>query len=98
MLKVLKKTLFIIFVSLSFTVAAEDYKHPVLTGSQVIEHVLKHEKLNKNDVKVILLNFDYIQRKWHLELIPSTKPCIDCYPSFYIEDTQDPKIESLMHG
>jgi len=64
----------------------------------VIDLVLQQQQLDKNDVKVILLNFDYLQRKWHLELAPSTKPCLDCYPGFYIEDAQDPKIESFMHG
>jgi hypothetical protein len=98
MLKVLKKILFIFLVSLSFTIAAKDYNHPTLTASQIIEHVLNHENLDASDVKVILLNFDYIQRKWHLELAPSTTPCIDCYPGFYIEDTQNPKIERFMHG
>lgn len=98
MLNNMKKVLFVILVSLSFSLAAEDYKHPILIASQVIELVLQQEQLDKNDVKVILLNFDYLQRKWHLELAPSTKPCIDCYPSFYIEDAQDPKIDSFMHG
>lgn len=94
----MKKILFIILVSLSFSLAAGDYKPPVLKASQVIDLVLQQEQLEKSDIKVILLNFDYLQRKWHLELAPSTKPCLDCYPGFYIEDAQDPKIESFMHG
>jgi len=94
----MKKILLVILVLLSFTLAAEGYKQPVLTASQVIDLVLQQQKLEKNDVKVILLNFDYLQRKWHIELAPPTKPCLDCYPSFYIEDAQNPKIESFMHG
>jgi len=94
----MKKILFVILVSLSFSLAAEEYKQPILTASQVVDLVLQHEQLDKNDIKVILLNFDYLQRKWHLELAPSTKPCLDCYPGFYIDDAQDPKIESFMHG
>jgi hypothetical protein len=43
----LKKILFFILVSLSFSLAAEDYKQPVLTASQVIDLVLQQEQLEK---------------------------------------------------
>jgi hypothetical protein len=98
MLKNLQKILFVILLSLPLTLLAEEFNQPILSATQVIERVLQHEKLDTKDVKVILLNFDYLQRKWHLELAPAYKSCLDCYPAYYIEDAQDPKIESVMHG
>jgi len=94
----MKKILFIILLALPLTVLAEEFSPPILSASQVIERVLQHENLDKNNVKVILLNLDFLQRQWHLELAPTHKTCLDCYPAYYIEDAQEPKIESLMHG
>ena len=93
-----KLSLLVIVLALSSSTPAQEFKQPLLKASDVIDFVIKHEGLNKTDVKVILLNFDYLNNTWHVELAPVTEPCIDCYPSYYIEDSKDPKIKKIMHG
>jgi hypothetical protein len=93
-----KIPLFVILSVLSFYVNAEEYSQPILKASEVVDLILEREGLKKEDVKVILLRFDYLKSIWHVELVPANEPCIDCYPSFYIQDSKDPKIEKLIHG
>jgi len=94
----MKKIIFIILLTLSFSVSAEEYKSPILDVSEVLEILFKHENLKKEDVKVVLLKFDYLKKIWHVELVHANEPCIDCYPSFYIQDSENSKIDKLMHG
>ena len=94
----MKKVVIFILMALTFSVHAEEYKRPILQASDVIEFVLQHKNIKGEDVKVILLKFDYLKKLWHLELSPVGQSCFDCFPSFYIYDSENPKVITLMRG
>lgn len=85
-------------IALSSLVFGAEYSKPIHSPEQIVNVVLKSAKLNRKDVKVILLRYDYLKKEWHLELTPNNQACIDCYPSYYIEDTKPPKVKTIPHG
>ena len=94
----MKKLSFIYLLFFSICVDAQQLYQPVLTASEVVNYLLIQENLKKDDVKVVIIEFDYLKNVWHIELAPAKVPCIDCYPAYYIENTRRPKIKKLMHG
>lgn len=98
MFKNIKQVLFISLLFLSIDASAQKYNNPVLKASEVIEFLIEREKLVKEGVKVILLRFDYLNNRWHVEISPTNEQCIDCFPSYFIENSIKPLIQKGMHG
>lgn len=94
----MNKLFLLLLLALSLNVNAQEYESPVLKASEVIAFIIKHEKLKKEDVNVLLLKFDYLKNKWHVELEPVNEACTDCFPSYHITNSTKPIIEKEMHG
>ena len=85
-------------IALSSLAFGGEYSKPIHSPEQIVNVVLKSANLKRKDVKVVLLRYDYLKKEWHLELTPSNHTCIDCYSSYYIEDTKPPKVKTILHG
>ncbi len=85
-----------------FTLSAiawgDEYVGPLHTPEDAIKAILGSEKFDRKDVKVVLLKYDYLKKEWHIELTPSKQKCLDCYPTYLIEDTEPLKIKKIPHG
>lgn len=84
--------------ALSSFAFGDGYVGPMHTPEDVIQTILRNENLDRKDVKVILLQYDYLKKEWHVELAPTRKTCIDCYPSYFLENAEPLKVKKLLHG
>ena len=85
-------------LALSSFAFGDEYVEPIHTPEDVIKVILRSENLDRKDVKVIFLKYDYLKKEWHVELTPTRKTCVDCYPSYFLENAEPLKVKKLPHG
>ncbi|GAB1263893.1 hypothetical protein NBRC116492_07020 [Aurantivibrio infirmus] len=66
--------------------------------NELIAAVYEAAELKREEAKVIIFEYDYIKARWHIEITPTAFSCIDCYPSFYIENKPLITVVSIPHG
>jgi hypothetical protein len=85
-------------LAVSTSTLGGEYGLPIHSPEEVVRAVLESGSLNREEVKVVLLKYDYLKNEWHVELMPSNKSCIDCYPSYHIENTESLNVRAIPHG
>jgi hypothetical protein len=93
------KTFAVLLLSLAFAIAdADEYPSPAYAANEILSAILENVKLERHQIKVVVMTYDYVKRIWHVELMPSDRSCIDCFPSFFIKDGEAIVVEQLPHG
>lgn len=93
------KPLVALLLSMAFVNAcAGEYAAPEHTADEVLSSILDSVKLERRQIKVVVMTYDYIKGLWHVELTHSDRSCIDCFPSFFIKNGEEIIVERLPHG
>ncbi len=89
-----------IFLLVGFSAYAEDirFDDPLYSSSEVLAALYEQAQINPKDAKVIIFEYNYIKKVWHIELTPTKQACIDCYPSFYFENAEKLILKKIPHG
>lgn len=77
---------------------ADEIIEPTTSFQRVMEEVYRFAKVNPEEVKVVLFKFDYKTGEWQIELMPSKQACLDCYPSYYVKDSNGLVVRAIPHG
>lgn len=89
----------VLLLTLAFSVAnADEYASPAYTANEILSAILEDVKLERHQIEVVVMTYDYVKRIWHVELMPGDRSCIDCFPSFFIKDGEGIVVEQLPHG
>lgn len=93
------KTFAALLLSLASVIAnADEYATPAHSVDRILSAILESARLERHQVKVVVLTYDYVKGIWHVELAPSDRSCIDCFPSFFVKNGEAIVVEQLPHG
>ena len=93
------KALVVLLLCLVFAISdAEEYVEPVRAADEILSAILESSKLERRQIKVVVMTYDYVKGIWHVELAPSDRGCIDCFPSFFVKNGEAIVVEQVPHG
>lgn len=83
---------------LSGFAVAGSAQEPVHEAVAVLEAVYETAGITPEDVNVVMFKYDYLSGRWHVELSPRSESCLDCFPSFHIQNNPELTVSTSMHG
>jgi len=88
-------SLFVFSLNLLATETIDQVLHD---PNEILDAVYEVAGVGADEVKIVIFEYDYIKALWHIELTPTAEPCLDCLPSFYIENKPTIKVKTIPHG
>lgn len=81
-----------------FSASVHAQQEPLHSAEEILAAVYVAAEVEPQTVKVMLMNYDYLKGLWHIELTSAETTCIDCYPSFYVENQPELTVIAVPHG
>lgn len=87
----------LLFFSLNLS-AKEAFDQVLHDPIKILDAVYEAAGVDASEVKIIVFEYDYVKALWHIELTPTAESCLDCLPSFYIENKPTINVRTVPHG